>query len=478
LKEKKKKEQQERRRKQEQEDEEELKAKAGTENDDGKTPAQLRAEKRKDKRREKKEKKDRQKERKEMKKTKSADKVTNGESKPKTQIVKEGGDVQNKKASKPEERMLTKVDKPAKKDVISISSKGKLITEEDGEEEDGDEEEDEEEKEESAEEEEDEDMVDAEISDDDNSDAQSEQEDEADEEDTPIIPIPELAASETPTSPIHSTTSDPSTASSAPTSTSESTISTHKTPKDPLAQQQLKDRLALRIEELRAKRKADSGAQPRNRTELIEQRRKRDEQRKERKKQMRLQAKVEEAKTAPSTTLAIIPISEPIAPENNFSFGRIAFDDGNQLNATADTIQVTKQKRGPTDVLGKMKQAEAKKARLASMPDEKREVINEKDRWSKALKLASGEKVRDDETLLKKSVKRQESAKRKSEKEWYVFHIFFHVCARFHILIFLISFFLPFRLSFLFIYIYHSMRLQYILLSVQPANVSKFSPII
>ena len=42
----------------------------------------------------------------------------------------------------------------------------------------------------------------------------------------------------------------------------------------------------------------------------------------------------------------------------------------------------------------------------------------EKDKWHKALKLATGEKVRDDEKLIKKALKRQEGKKRKSAHAW------------------------------------------------------------
>jgi len=38
--------------------------------------------------------------------------------------------------------------------------------------------------------------------------------------------------------------------------------------------------------------------------------------------------------------------------------------------------------------------------------------------WLNAKKRAHGERVRDDTSLLKKALKRQESAKKKSEKEW------------------------------------------------------------
>ncbi|KAF8449686.1 hypothetical protein BGX38DRAFT_1187294 [Terfezia claveryi] len=52
------------------------------------------------------------------------------------------------------------------------------------------------------------------------------------------------------------------------------------------------------------------------------------------------------------------------------------------------------------------------------MDEEKRGRVEESDRWGKALSRVNGEKVRDDEKLLKKTVKRVEGKKRKSEREW------------------------------------------------------------
>ncbi|KAF3199709.1 hypothetical protein TWF192_006575 [Orbilia oligospora] len=241
---------------------------------------------------------------------------------------------------------------------------------------------------------------------------------DSDSEGETIQRIPGLAAEPTTTlspSPALSNTTD--------TSTTQKTLAEKlKTSKDPLVQQQLKERLAKRIEELRHARKADGGEVPHTRTELMDQRRKRDEQRKERKKQMRLQAKVEAEKAAETTDGKKKPESKKhngvsTAPAN-YTFGNVDFEDGAKLTANLEGIKAVGKKRGPSDVLGALKHAEAKKARLAGMSDEKRAGIQEKDRWSKALKMASGEKLQDDEGLLKKSLKRQEKAKKKSEREW------------------------------------------------------------
>ncbi|KAG0127113.1 surfeit locus protein 6-domain-containing protein [Tuber indicum] len=189
--------------------------------------------------------------------------------------------------------------------------------------------------------------------------------------------------------------------------------------------------LVARIEELRTRRQAADGTGAKNRQELMEIRRKKEQARKERKKQQRLEAKAaEEAKRKEAQ--AVIAGSAngkggtpPSRQEqlkkglvNNFSFSAVTFDDGQELDAALTDFKKARKSKGPTDTLGQLKHIEAKKARIQTMAPEKQAKVEEKELWSKALKQASGEKVRNDEQLLKKSLKRQEQVKRKSEREW------------------------------------------------------------
>lgn len=215
---------------------------------------------------------------------------------------------------------------------------------------------------------------------------------------------------------------------SANTSTS-STIPPGTAPKHikiPTDPELLKSRLAARIEALRAARKADGpdGAPARNRQELMEARRKKEEQRRAHKKELRQRARIEEdarreealasARDSPASAM----MSPAIDTENNFSFGRVAFADGQHMNDDLTKIFDAPKKRGPQDAKTALEASEKKRLRISGLDEEKRADIEEKELWLAAKKRAHGEKVRDDSSLLKKTLKRKEKAKKKSESEW------------------------------------------------------------
>jgi len=104
--------------------------------------------------------------------------------------------------------------------------------------------------------------------------------------------------------------------------------------------------------------------------------------------------------------------------ENSFSFGRIAFDDGARVDEKLGGLVDAKARKGTSDVKSALDAATKKKERLSGMDPEKRKDIEEKDRWLTARKKVQGEKVRDDANLLKKTLKRKEKLKGKSEKAW------------------------------------------------------------
>ncbi|CAG8972864.1 hypothetical protein HYALB_00001283 [Hymenoscyphus albidus] len=215
-------------------------------------------------------------------------------------------------------------------------------------------------------------------------------------------------------------TTNTSTSSTIPPATAPKHI---KLPTDP---ELLRARLAARIEALRAARKADGpdGTPARNRQELMESRRKKEEQRRAHKKELRMKAKMEEdeqreaalasARESPASSMMSPSV---YSPPQNFSFGRVAFADGQQLGDDLTTTHAPK-KKGPQDPATALQATENKRLRLAGLDEKKRADIEEKDLWLKAKKRAHGEKVRDDTSLLKKTLKRKEKMKKKSEKEW------------------------------------------------------------
>jgi hypothetical protein len=224
---------------------------------------------------------------------------------------------------------------------------------------------------------------------------------------------------------------DNTTGQSANTSTSSvvppATAPKHiKLPTDP---ELLKARLAARIEALRALRKADgpNGAPARNRQELMEARRKKEEQRRAHKKELRLKAKAEEearreealasARDSPASSM-LSPAIHNSSSENNFSFNRVSFSDGATLATDLSSLHSAPRPKGPRDPATALLASEKKRLRLIDLDDAKRADIEEKDLWLSAKKRAHGEKVRDDTSLLKKTLKRKEKAKKKSEKEW------------------------------------------------------------
>jgi hypothetical protein len=191
----------------------------------------------------------------------------------------------------------------------------------------------------------------------------------------------------------------------------------------------LRERLEARISALRAARKADGlGGKPaRNRQELIEGRRRKEEARKAAKKELRAKSRITQDAEAEAARLrggSGSPLWSPaiLSPRqeeaNSFSFGKIAFDDGSRMDSTLSAVVDPKAKKGTSDIKTALEAALKKKERLAAMDKEKRSDIEEKDRWLNAKKRVHGERIKDDTNLLKKTLKRKEKTKGKSEKEW------------------------------------------------------------
>lgn len=90
-----------------------------------------------------------------------------------------------------------------------------------------------------------------------------------------------------------------------------------------------------------------------------------------------------------------------------------------KMQAAAGTLKKNRHAL-PKDANQALEILQKRKERLDALDPEKREKKEDKERWEKVLLKAEGEKVRDDETRLKKMAKRQEREKRKSAKAWCV----------------------------------------------------------
>lgn len=67
-----------------------------------------------------------------------------------------------------------------------------------------------------------------------------------------------------------------------------------------------------------------------------------------------------------------------------------------------------------------LSQLTAHKEKLAALPEAERAARAEREKWEKANARVEGVKVHDDETRLKKAVKRKEKQKQKSKSSWCV----------------------------------------------------------
>jgi hypothetical protein len=81
-------------------------------------------------------------------------------------------------------------------------------------------------------------------------------------------------------------------------------------------------------------------------------------------------------------------------------------------------VKVSAKLKTASDPKQALVKLQARAERLANLPADKREAIQQKDQWHKADARMEGAKVKDDITKLRKAVKRAEHEKVKSKKEW------------------------------------------------------------
>ncbi|KAG6853527.1 hypothetical protein C0991_003447 [Blastosporella zonata] len=107
-----------------------------------------------------------------------------------------------------------------------------------------------------------------------------------------------------------------------------------------------------------------------------------------------------------------------LVPEETSRMGSLATVAFSSLTGAQPSAKKAQHLKTTTNPQQALEQLAARKERLASMPEEKRRAIAERDQWEKAEARMEGVKVHDDEARLKKAVKRKEKEKGKSKKEW------------------------------------------------------------
>ncbi|EDO15263.1 hypothetical protein Kpol_461p17 [Vanderwaltozyma polyspora DSM 70294] len=101
-------------------------------------------------------------------------------------------------------------------------------------------------------------------------------------------------------------------------------------------------------------------------------------------------------------------------------FQNIEFDDGDRATSDLQRIRKAPKNSGPAknDIKAHLKLLEAKKNKLESKDELEQIKLKEKEKWQKTMLLAEGVKLKNDEKLLRKALKRKETKKRKSAIEW------------------------------------------------------------
>lgn len=188
---------------------------------------------------------------------------------------------------------------------------------------------------------------------------------------------------------------------------------------------ELKAKLANKISLLREKRKAPgtkNGRPVKSREEMLAERKSKEEYKRQLLKRKREMEESDEEKSD-NDDEDEDEDDEERESELNVLFGNIVFKDGSRV--TSDLTKLRngvdhKKKKGPSnnDIKGHLMKIEAKKRKLDQMTPEQRAKQQEKDQWLGLMAQAEGVKVKNDEKLLKKALKRKEKQKLKSEIEW------------------------------------------------------------
>ena len=133
-------------------------------------------------------------------------------------------------------------------------------------------------------------------------------------------------------------------------------------------------------------------------------------------KQLLKQASNQSLKNGSVETVEAKPSKPVFNSEGKMVFSKFDFSE---ISSPNEVKNKKKELKDPKKILEKLKE---KKEKLKKLKEDGQEAkvleIKHKEAWTNALKKADGIKVKDDPELLKKAVKRQESQKKRSAKQW------------------------------------------------------------
>ena len=187
--------------------------------------------------------------------------------------------------------------------------------------------------------------------------------------------------------------------------------------KKSLSLSDLQNRLRKKIAEVSAKRTAvnkDSETQNRRRrrgkkTESGLGKKQRKLEDKQKRRETVKKARETRQKRVAVTSGAAVPDSTEASSSPQLSFNRFEFGQSTKMGGKRKNYQAL------------IARAEAKQKQLQELTEhdqEKGDRVAEREKWSKAVRMARGEKVKDDPKLLQKAMKRQEKKKQSHRKKW------------------------------------------------------------
>lgn len=112
---------------------------------------------------------------------------------------------------------------------------------------------------------------------------------------------------------------------------------------------------------------------------------------------------------------------EPSKVPSDVFYGNIVFGDGSRVTSDLSNVRNARKVKGPAhkDIKANLKKLEAAKEKMKAMSSERKAKELEKRKWKHAMASAEGEKVKDDEKLMKKALRRKEANKRRTKRDWH-----------------------------------------------------------